>query len=71
MALVPKEIDDRITALEESNAALEERLALVEEALAPKPIDSEVHTAMMKKAVLDKNQEWVVPKEIEDDSIIG
>ena len=35
MALVPKEIDDRITALEESNVLLEERLALLEEALAP------------------------------------
>lgn len=66
MALVPKEIDDRITALEESNALLEERLALVEEALAPKLMEPEVHKAMMKKAVLDQNQEWVIPKEKED-----
>ena len=60
MALVPKEIDDRI-------AALEERVALIEEALAPKDNrieeKDEVHTAMMKKAALDKNQEWVIPKE--------
>ena len=35
MALVPKEIADRITALEEASAVMEEKLALVEEALAP------------------------------------
>ena len=60
MALIPQAVEDRI-------AALEEKVALLEEALAPKLIEPEVHTAMMKKAVLDKNQQWVIPKEKEDD----
>ena len=60
MALIPQAVEDRI-------AALEEKVALLEEALAPKLIEPEVHKAMMKKAVLDKNQQWVIPKEKEDD----
>ena len=47
MALVPKEIDDRI-------AALEERVALIEEALAPKLRHPEVHEAMTKKIQEEK-----------------
>jgi hypothetical protein len=57
MALVPKEIDDRITALEESNASLEERLALVEEALAPRIVDIEVHDEMMNTYIFEEEED--------------
>ena len=74
MAIVPEWVKARMDELEKKMGFLEEQLALIVEALAPAEVDEEeslmLHTAMMKKAVLDKNQEWIIPEEeIEDDFI--
>jgi len=71
MSLIPQSVENRIVRLEESIGYIEEKIALLEEALAPAEVDEEeslmLHKAMMKKAVLDKNQEWVIPKEKKED----
>ena len=48
MALMSKELADRLKKLEDTIAFLEEQVALLEEALAPVPMHPEVHDAHVR-----------------------
>ena len=60
MALMSKELADRLEAIEEALASLEEQVALLEEALAPVPMHPEVHDAHVRSLEAE-GDEWPRP----------